>query len=48
MVLTLSYLIIPGFYDSAQMNAMQSQARKLLDEFKIEGHPMVGCHLVGV
>lgn len=35
------YLVIPGFYDPQETGEMYDRAHKLLDEFDIEGHPMV-------
>ena len=46
---TLSrYLVIPGFYDQGETREMFARARKLLDEFEIEGHPMVSCPFLRV
>ncbi|KAK4686491.1 phytanoyl-CoA hydroxylase, partial [Tremellales sp. Uapishka_1] len=34
------YLLLPGFYSAAEAGEMLARARELLDEFKIEGHPL--------
>ena len=39
-----SYLILPAFYDPDETSAMLGQARKLLDDFRIEGHPLVSLN----
>ena len=36
------YLVLPGFYDVNEATEMLDQARKLLNDFQIEGHPLVG------
>ncbi|KAI3618843.1 hypothetical protein WG66_000532 [Moniliophthora roreri] len=35
-----SYLLVPGFLDSVDTNALLSRAKQLLDEFPIENHPL--------
>ena len=37
------YLIIPSFFDEGETKEMLDEAKRLCDEFDIEGHPMVRC-----
>jgi hypothetical protein len=39
------YLVIPDFYTSGETTEMYDEAHRLLNEFQIEGHPMVGSVL---
>lgn len=35
------YLVIPGFYSPEEAKEMYDRAHQLLDDFSIEGHPLV-------
>ena len=37
----VSYLVVPDFFDARETTEMLNRAQKLLNEFDIEGHPLV-------
>lgn len=37
------YLVLPSFFTDEETKDMLNEAKRLCDEFDIEGHPMVGA-----
>lgn len=37
------YLVLPSFFTDEETKDMLDEAKRLCDEFDIEGHPMVGA-----
>lgn len=43
------YLLVPGFLDSNETDTLLARAKQLLDEFRLDDHPlvrMITCYAV--
>lgn len=42
----LRYLLVPGFLDLLDTEALLTRSKQLLDNFSLEDHPLVRCVVV--